>query len=67
MRPAAVSDMASTYTCDGCGATLGAVEDLTREPTTTGRSWYCGYCRTPVPSVVAERLAHRRDGSPTDR
>ena len=55
------------YTCDGCRAPLGAVDDLYCEPTTTGRSWYCGYCRTPVPDAVGERLSHRRDGSATDR
>lgn len=59
--------MPARYTCDGCGATLGAVEDLHRESTTTGRAWYCGYCRTPVPNAVGERLSHRSDGSPTDR
>ncbi|MDR9430260.1 MAG: hypothetical protein RI568_06110 [Natronomonas sp.] len=59
--------MAAPYTCDGCGASLGSVDDLHRESTVTGRLWYCAYCRTPVPSIVAERLAHRRDGSPTDR
>lgn len=59
--------MATTYTCDGCGATLGSGEELLRESHTTGRSWYCQYCRMPVPGAVAERLSHREDGSPTDR
>lgn len=59
--------MPAAYTCDGCGASLGAVDELHREPTTTGRSWYCGYCRTSVPNAVGERLSHHRDGSPTDR
>ena len=56
--------MATTYTCDGCGAMLSSGDELIRESTTTGRSWYCRYCRTPVPSVgrraivaVAQSLA----------
>jgi len=61
------SDMSSSYTCNGCGAALESVDDLRREPTTTGRSWYCRYCRAPVPGIVGERLSHRRDGSATDR
>lgn len=59
--------MPTSYTCDGCGATLGSGDELHRESTTTGRSWYCGYCRMPVPASVGERLGHREDGSPTDR
>ena len=59
--------MSVSYTCDGCGAALGAVEDLHRKSTATGRSWYCGYCRAPVPDSIGERLSHRSDGSPTDR
>ncbi|PSP48671.1 hypothetical protein BRC75_06140 [Halobacteriales archaeon QH_7_69_31] len=59
--------MAATYTCDGCGATLSSGDELIRESRTTGQSWYCQYCRTPVPGTVGERLAHREDGSPTDR
>ncbi|ESS07041.1 MAG: hypothetical protein A07HB70_00721 [uncultured archaeon A07HB70] len=56
-----------TYRCDGCGAPLGAREDLDRESGVTGRSWACTYCGVGVPTRVAERLQHRRDGSPTDR
>lgn len=59
--------MATNYSCDGCGATLASGDELLRESTTTGRTWYCRYCRSPVPGVVAERLSHREDGSPTDR
>jgi len=59
--------MARTYTCDGCGATLGSGDELVRESRPTGRSWYCQYCRAPVPGSIAERLQHREDGSPTDR
>lgn len=59
--------MATDYTCDGCGATLGSGDELIRESRHTGRSWYCQYCRTPVPAAIAERLSHREDGSPTDR
>jgi DNA-directed RNA polymerase subunit RPC12/RpoP len=56
-----------SYRCDGCGATLRAREDLDREAGVAGRSWYCTYCGVSVPGRVAERLQHRRDGSPTDR
>lgn len=59
--------MPARHTCGGCGAALEAVEDLHRESTMTGQAWYCRYCRTPVPTVVGERLSHRSDGSPTDR
>jgi hypothetical protein len=58
--------MATSYSCD-CGATLGSIDDLIRESTPTGRSWYCRYCRSPVPGSIGERLGHVRDGSPTDR
>jgi hypothetical protein len=56
-----------THRCEGCGATLGSADELLKEDRATGRSWYCRYCRTPVPGIVAERLAHQEDGSPTDR
>jgi len=59
--------VSSTYRCDGCGATLSSVDELEREERATGRAWFCRYCRTPVPGVIAERLSHQRDGSPTDR
>lgn len=59
--------MSLSHTCDGCGATLGAREELHHESTPTGRSWYCGYCRMPIPDSIGERLSHRRDGSATDR
>lgn len=55
------------HRCEGCGATLRSVDELERESRSTGRDWFCTYCRTPVPAVVAERLSHRRDGSATDR
>jgi DNA-directed RNA polymerase subunit RPC12/RpoP len=55
------------YRCDGCGASLGAREDLDRRSGVAGRSWACTYCGVTVPAQVAERLQHRRDGSPTDR
>lgn len=57
----------SSYRCDGCGASLGAREELDREPGVAGRSWYCTYCGVSVPARVAERIQHDRDGSPTDR
>ncbi|MFB6163959.1 MAG: hypothetical protein ABEJ31_02265 [Haloarculaceae archaeon] len=56
-----------THRCGGCGATLRSVDELERESRATGRTWRCAYCGTTVPGVVAERLSHRRDGSPTDR
>jgi DNA-directed RNA polymerase subunit RPC12/RpoP len=59
--------MPPSYHCDGCGATLRAVEELDRQSGTAGRSWACTYCGTTVPAVIAERLSHRSDGSATDR
>jgi DNA-directed RNA polymerase subunit RPC12/RpoP len=56
-----------SYRCDGCGASLGAREDLDREAGVTRRSWSCTYCGVSVPARVAERLQHERDGAPTDR
>ncbi|WP_247006960.1 hypothetical protein [Halorientalis litorea] len=56
-----------SHRCGGCGALLESVTELDREPNPTGRSWSCTYCGTSVPSVVGEKLSHRRDGSATDR
>ncbi|PSP86255.1 hypothetical protein BRC83_00895 [Halobacteriales archaeon QS_1_68_17] len=56
-----------SYRCDGCGATLRAVDELTVESGVAGRSWFCGYCGTSVDSVVAEKLSHVEDGTATDR
>jgi len=55
------------HRCDGCGATLQSVDELDRQSGTAGRSWSCTYCGTSVPSIVGEKLSHRRDGSATDR
>jgi len=57
----------TSHRCEGCGATLSSVDELHKQPGTATRTWLCAYCRTPVPGVVAERLSHQRDGSPTDR
>lgn len=58
---------APSHRCDGCGATLGSKDELDHESGAGGRSWYCRYCGTAVPGIVAEKLSHRRDGSATDR
>lgn len=65
VHPTAVSS--PSHECDGCGAVLRSVDELDKQPRTTGRSWTCTYCGTAVPGVVAEKLSHRRDGSATDR
>lgn len=57
----------ASYQCDGCGATLGAVEELDKASGTATRSWQCTYCGVTVPSKIAERIQHQSDGSPTDR
>lgn len=57
----------ASYRCDGCGATLGAEEELERVSGTATRSWRCTYCGVTVPTTIAERIAHQSDGSPTDR
>lgn len=57
----------ASYRCDGCGATLRAVEELDKEAGTARRTWRCTYCGVTVPSRVAERIQHQEDGSATDR
>jgi len=50
----------TTYTCDGCGATLDNEKDLQRLDGTTRPTWRCRVCQTTVPSVVAERISHQK-------
>jgi hypothetical protein len=56
-----------SHRCEGCGATLQSKDELDKQPGAAGRSWYCTYCGTSVPGLVAEKLSHHRDGSATDR
>lgn len=48
----------ATHTCT-CGATLRYKQDLIKEGGTVSRTWLCKDCRTPVPSVTAEKIAHQ--------
>ncbi|SFS42741.1 hypothetical protein [Halostagnicola kamekurae] len=48
----------TTYQCT-CGAVLEYKQDLVSDRGTTGRTWKCRQCATPVPGIVAEKIGHQ--------
>lgn len=52
----------SRYTCDGCGAVIERAMDLEKLEGVRTPSWRCPTCKRPVPSVIAERIKHQRQG-----
>lgn len=48
----------ATYDCV-CGATLQYKQDLVEERGGRTPTWLCRDCRTPVPSVEAEKIKHQ--------
>jgi len=47
-----------SYNCV-CGATLEYKQDLVAEGGGRTPTWLCRECRTPVPSVTAEKIKHQ--------
>jgi hypothetical protein len=49
----------SSYRCP-CGKTIRYKQDMVTEPGGGVRpTWLCRDCRTPVPSVTAEKIRHQ--------
>jgi len=61
MRSLAVDSLMSqsSYRCP-CGKTIQYKQDMVTEPGGGVRpTWLCRDCRTPVPSVTAEKIRHQ--------
>lgn len=49
----------SSYRCT-CGKTIRFKQDMTKQPGGgVSETWLCRDCRTPVPSVTAEKIKHQ--------
>ena len=48
----------SSYRCT-CGKTIQYKQDMVKEGGGVRATWLCGDCRTPVPSVTAEKIRHQ--------
>jgi len=48
----------SSYRCT-CGKTIRYKQDMVAESGGVRTQWLCRDCRTPVPSVTAEKIRHQ--------